>query len=38
MWRNAFRNCWKEKKIRYIAKDFSIKATELKECAIYGVH
>lgn len=28
----------KKKIIRYIAKDFSIKATELKECAIYGVH
>lgn len=28
----------KKKKIRYIAKDFSIKATELKECVIYGVH
>lgn len=28
----------KKKKIRYIAKDFSMKAIELKQCAIYGVH
>lgn len=27
-----------KKKIRYIAKDFSMKAIKLKQCAIYGVH